>query len=211
MTNRVPRLCAILSLLILAESGNPLLAETPAAADVGASRSATPNSTDFSLITTKGYVCYTVRSDWKVLSMQSKPPTTAAIFQIRNPADDNSPDSTNLSLMTFESDSADAMAAFDKASSKRYAEASNSKYGQWETVTQEARQGTTSYSIRDGWRKVPGAKVYVRLAWPHLAKNPEDYDSRMEALFRSLLDSVTGGIGPKPKKDGEEIRRPTGQ
>lgn len=210
-TSKILKLLLALSLLVLAANGNPLFAESPAAGDVGATRSATPDSTDFSLITTNGFVCYTIRSEWKVLSMQSRPPKTAATFQIPNPADVNTPYSTNFVLMTFESDSLDAMAAFAKVSASRYAEASNSKFGQWELVSQEAKQGPTEYSIRDAWRKTPGAAVFVRLAWPHLPANAKDYDSQMEAIFRSVLDSVSGGIGPKAKKDGEVFRRPADQ
>ena len=49
--------------------------------------------------------------------------------------------------------------------------------------------------------------MLIRLSWPHLKPNTRDYDSQMEALFRSLLDSVKGGIGPKPKKWGDQFYR----
>ena len=167
--------------------------------------------TDFSVITTKGYVSYTVESDWKVLSMRTQPPKTAALFQIPNPADNGTPDSTNLTLMTFERDSVEASATFTKLAGKLRSDGRHEKHKQWDVFAQEAKQDSTDYSIRDAFREVPGAFVMIRIAWPHLKQNPKDFDSRMEALFHSLLDSVSGGIGPKPKKEGEVIRRPIEQ
>jgi hypothetical protein len=167
--------------------------------------------TGLGVITTKGWVSYAVGSDWKVLSMQTKPPTTAAVFQIADPADEGTPDSTNLAIMTFESDSPQATASLNKLVRKIRSESKRTKYKEWDFYTQQAKQGQTDYMLHDGVRRVPGASVLVRLSWPHLKQNPPNYESQMETVFRSVLDSVEGGIGPKPKKEGEVYRRPSNQ
>jgi hypothetical protein len=168
-------------------------------------------STELTVITTKRYVSYTVGGNWKVLSMQTRPPTTAAVFQIPNPADNGTPDSTNLALMTFETESPEASAAITSSRKRFDRKEGHTQYKRWELFAQGGKQVSTNYSVRDAYRKVPGAFVIVRIAWPHLKQNLNDYDSRMETIFRSVLDSISGDLGPKPKKEGEVIRRPIGQ
>ena len=167
--------------------------------------------TGFGVITTKGWVSYAVNSSWKVLSMQTKPPQTAALYQIPNPADETTPDSTNITIMTFETNSSDATSNFNKYVKNVLSPEKHTKYKEWDFYTQEGKQGDTDYFIRDAARTVPGAYVVVRLAWPRLKQNPKNYDSDMEATFRSVLDSVEGGIGQMPKKEGAVIRNPNNQ
>jgi hypothetical protein len=163
--------------------------------------------TGFGVITTKGWVSYAISSDWKVASMQTKPPTTAAVFQIPNPADEGTGDFTNIAIMTFESDSQQAMASFNNVVGKIQSQSERTKYKEWDLYAQQNKQGQTDYALRYAVRQVPGASVLIRLSWPHLKQNTRDCDSQMEALFRSLLDSVKGGIGPKPKKWGDQFYR----
>src|SRR5712664_3860071 len=54
---------------------------------------------DFSLITDKGWVQFTAGGDWKVLKMDTKNPVRVALFQLPNPADEGTSDSTNASVM----------------------------------------------------------------------------------------------------------------
>jgi hypothetical protein len=166
---------------------------------------------DLSVFTTKGYVSYSVPGRWKVLGMQTKPPKTAASFQIENAADARTPDSTNVAVMTFETDSREAMAAFDELAAKLRVGTTRSKHGAWQVFTQEGSQSKTRYSVRDAFRDVSGARVMIRLAWPHLGRNPPQYDAQMEAAFYNLLDSVKGGLGKKPMREGEVVRRPIKQ
>ena len=84
--------------------------------------------TGFGVITTKGWVSYAIGSDWKVASMQTKPPTTAAVFQIPNPADEGTGDFTNIAIMTFESDSQQAMASFNDVVGKIQSQSERTKY-----------------------------------------------------------------------------------
>ncbi|HVF72942.1 MAG TPA: hypothetical protein VM940_15170 [Chthoniobacterales bacterium] len=166
--------------------------------------------TGLGVITTRGWVSYAVGSKWKVLSMQTQPPTTAVAFQIANPADEGTPDSTNVAIMTFEADSKEAMASLKTLVSKIQSQAKPKKYKKdWDLYIHQDKQGQTDYVLCDAVRQVPGASVLIRISWPHLKGNAPDYDSQMEEAYLSLLDSVEGGLGPKPKKDGEVYRRPT--
>lgn len=165
---------------------------------------------DLGVITSKGYVSYTLPSGWKVLGMQTKPPKTAALFQIENPADAGTPDSTNVAIMTFETDSRDAMVAFNELMAKLRGR-TRTRHGAWQVFSQTAAQGRTPYSVLDAAREVRGARVMIRLAWPHLPRNSARYDEQMQTTFYTLLESVKGGLGPKPMREGEVVRRPLKQ
>jgi hypothetical protein len=167
---------------------------------------------DLSVITSRGYVTYTVPGDWKVLDMQTKAPKTSAIFQIKNSADEGTADSTNLGILTFETNSPEATATFEKMAAKHRAEASaRSKHGAWQLFSRQAPQGKTMYQTRYAVRDVPGAHVFVTFAWPQLSRNPPRYNAQMEATLLHFLDSVKGGLGPKPRTGGEVFRRPLDQ
>jgi len=56
---------------------------------------------ELKILTTKGFVAFTVEDDWRVLSMQTKPPIAFAIFQVPNFADEGTPESTNLVISLF--------------------------------------------------------------------------------------------------------------
>jgi hypothetical protein len=164
---------------------------------------------DLSVITSRGYVTYTVPGAWKVFDLQTKAPITSAIFQISNPADRGTPDSTNLGILTYETNSPEATATFEKVVAKRRAEASaRITHGAWQLFSRQAPQGKTMYKARYAIREVPGAHVLVTFAWPQLPRNPPRYDAQMEAAFFRFLDSVKGGLGPKPVTGGEVLRHP---
>jgi hypothetical protein len=42
----------------------------------------------------------------------------------------------------------------------------------------------------------------------NLAKNPKDYDLKMNQLFVALLDGISGGLGEYHLRKGEVLRRP---
>jgi hypothetical protein len=170
------------------------------------------NLVDLSVVTTKGYVTYTVGGDWKVLSMQTKAPKTAAIFQIKNSSDEGTQDSTNFCILTFETKSPEATATFEKMVAKQRLDTPRrSKHGAWQVFSHDAMQGKTLYHVRDAARDVSGAHVLIRFAWPQLPGNPPRYDGEMETTFLRLLDSVKGGLGPKPRTGGEVVRHPLDQ
>ena len=57
---------------------------------------------EMKVVTPDGYVSFTVASDWKVLAMKTDLPVTASIFQLPNPADEGTPDSTNLVISIYD-------------------------------------------------------------------------------------------------------------
>ncbi len=162
---------------------------------------------DLSLITKKGWVQFTVGGDWKVLSMDTKTPTRIALFQIPNPAEKGTSDSTNASVMLYEVDSPQASAGLGKVRQK-YARGPQSRIGVWEVFNNDFKQGSTNYSGRVAFRDIADVHVSVVFAWPHLVKNSAGYDSEMEQTFLGLLKSVNGGLGKYPKEKGGVLRRP---
>src|SRR5437867_11668068 len=91
---------------------------------------------DFSLITEKGWVQFTVGGDWKVLSMDTKTPVRVALFQIPNPADAGTSDSTNASVMLYEVDSPKASAGLNRVRQK-YGKGMKLRIGAWEVFNND--------------------------------------------------------------------------
>ena len=147
--------------------------------------------------TPKGFVAYAVEGDWPVLSMQMQLPVAAAAFRIPNAADAGTTDSTNLAIVLYDLQSAEGRTAF-KTPVKQYAPQVPKAQvkGAWTVYRQEASQEGTFYTILDAKRKgVADVSVSVRMAWPHRASNPPDYDVEMEAQFWSFLQSIRGARG----------------
>jgi hypothetical protein len=51
-------------------------------------------------------------------------------------------------------------------------------------------QKSTEYVAWDCYRVVADSGVAVRIAWPHLPKNPADHDKQMETVLSDLLISI---------------------
>ena len=184
---------AILALLVT------IAAAVPARADTG-----------LKVVTQKGYVSFVVADDWAVLSMPAAGPVSAAVFQLPNPADEGTSDSTNLSLMLYDLSTAQGRAAFETPV-RQYgaAKPEEKKVNGWSVYQQTATQGPTEYTILDAKRKdVADVAAGVRLAWPHLPRNPPDFDKTMGKTFQSFLESISGHLGPYKPQEGEVVRRP---
>lgn len=165
---------------------------------------------EIKIMTNNGYIAFAVDGNWPVIAMQSKPPVSVVGFQIPNSADENTSDSTNLSISIYHSDSEQARQALELVG-KQYGDSTPKveKFDDWTIYRQEPKQGSTVYSLIDAKKKVAGVTVSVRLAWPHLNNNPVNYNTQMEAIFHSVLNSIYGDVGPYKPKDGETTRRPT--
>ncbi len=172
--------------------------------------STTASGIEFKIITPKGFVAFSVGSEWPVIAMQSKLPIAAAGFQIPNPADENTSDSTNLAITLYDETIAkgrEALGAVGKAYDRKPPMIDHRN--NWIIYAQESKQGDTLYTILDGKTKIADVAVAIRLAWPHLANNAQDYDKQMKALFRRVLDSIHGSMGPYKRQPNDVIRCPT--
>ena len=165
---------------------------------------------EMKIFTNEGYVAFTVEDDWLVLSMQPKLPIAAAIFQIPNPADSGTPDSTSLSLILFQNNSEKGRTAFE-APIKRFGENEilTAIVEEWEVFRQTAKRENVVYTIIEARRKnVADVSVGVRISWPHLKGNSEDYNTKMENTFFNFLKLIRGHLGEYKPKEGEVIRVP---
>jgi hypothetical protein len=172
--------------------------------------SSTASAVEFTIVTTSGYVRFSVPDDWRVLRMQTKPPVSTAVFQVLNPADDGTPHSTNIVVSLLHEDSEKgqrAAAIIGKPYGPTPAEVR--KLNDWTIYTQTPNQQGTKYTVVDAKRSMADVVVHIRFAWPSLPNNPAGYSESMRAAMSALQDSVSGGIGPPPPRDGEIIRRPT--
>jgi hypothetical protein len=168
---------------------------------------ASPN-VRFTIITTKGYVGFSVPKDWRVLSLQSKPPVATVAFLAPNSADEGTPDSTNVAISLIQPDTDQGKSALSRVGKSYEGAVEASSHSGWDCYSQGAHQKKTSYTLLDAKKSVADVVVSVRVAWPHLPKNPPGYDSEMRALFESLLDAIDGNLGVYTTKPGEVVRRP---
>jgi len=198
---------AALGLLLLFASGFGAQAQdAPQSGDVAAQQFS--GDTRFTLITTGGFVGFTVLGDWHVIGMQSRPPVTATAFQIPDSADEGTPDSTNLVVSLLNPETALAKAGLDGSERKDGGTPQVSRHGNWIVHTLSGMQASTRYTIVDAETPIADVICRVRIAWPELPNHQPDYDSKMLAVFDAVLDSVAGGSGPYAVHQGETVRRP---
>lgn len=165
---------------------------------------------EFKIVTTDGFVAFRAEDGWPVVSMQTKLPMAIAIFQIPNAADEGTPDSTNLFVRFYDLGAPAARESFEKVGAPVGDAAPKvESVDGWTVYRQVGKQGATEYSIIDAKRDLKGLSVSVRLAWPHLVKNPADYAAQMDRIFAAMLRSIHQHVGQYVPQKGETLRRPS--
>jgi hypothetical protein len=136
-------------------------------------------------------VQFSVPGDWAVISSKSTPEKTVFAFQIPNPADEGSSDSSNLVIVSSYLKNAEDRAAFEKkASNPEHDAQEKNLVDGWRCSSFSATPKSTQYVDWDCYRVVADCGVFIRVAWPHLLKNPPDYDKQMETVLSDFLTSV---------------------
>jgi hypothetical protein len=139
---------------------------------------------------------FAVPADWQVVANKSDTKSTLFAFKIPNPAEEGTPDSTNLVLQSFYLKESEAKAKFEEKSKPQDPSArKRAVAAHWDCTSFTGTQGSTSYDVWDCHRTVAKAGVYVRLAWPQLSGNAPNYDQQMQSTFVDVLTSV----GPPAK------------
>ena len=136
-------------------------------------------------------VQFSVPGEWPVIASKSTPEKTIFAFQIPNRADEKTPDSTNLSIVSSQLKDAKDREAFDsKAATPEHGAVDKTLIDGWGCRSFTAMQNKTQYVDWDCYRIVADCGVFVRMAWPHLPKNPADYDQQMEKVLSAFLNSI---------------------
>ncbi|HEY3987655.1 MAG TPA: hypothetical protein VGM02_00030 [Acidobacteriaceae bacterium] len=154
------------------------------------SMAAATDVVDFTIV---DRVQFSVPANWPVIANESTSEKTVFAFQIPNSADKGTSDSSNLSIIAIDLKAAQDRDAFQKQASSTDHNAQEKKLVEgWGCSTFSATQRSTQaqYIIWDCRRIIADCGVSVRMAWPHLPKNPPDYDKQMEAVLSSFLTSV---------------------
>lgn len=136
---------------------------------------------------------FSVPANWPVIASKSTSEKTTFAFQIPNAGDEGTSDSSNLSILATDLKTARDKDAFQKQTASNDQNAKKKKVVDgWECSTFSAMQNSTrtQYVIWDCRRIVSDSGVSVRIAWPHLPKNPPDYDNQMETVLSNFLTSV---------------------
>jgi hypothetical protein len=136
-------------------------------------------------------VQFEVPGDWPVVASKSTAEKTVFAFQIPNAADKKTSDSTNLSIVSSYLKDAEDRDTFEKKTSTSDHDSQARKLVEgWRCSSFSAMQKSTTYMIWDCYRIVANCGVAVRIAWPHLPKNPSDYDKQMETVLSDFLTSI---------------------
>lgn len=202
------KILAALGWLIFGSTTTLLAQNAAFPGDVGALTQT--SKTRFTIVTQKGHVSFDVPNQWSVLMMRSKPPVTAAIFQIGDASDQGLPDSTNVAvnLLTAGNEAADRELA-KLGTPYGGAAVERSNHGDWTIYRQNANQGETEYTVLDATQKHADVVVTVRLAWPKLRGHAADHPAQMQKIFDELLESFASGLGAYTPAPGEVLRRPS--
>jgi len=171
---------------------------------------AVAEAVELTVITPKGEVAFLAEDEWTVIASQTKLPVAVMAFQIKDPADEGTPHSTNLAVSLYDPSTPQGREAM-KGIGRKYGtdQPKIRRAGEWQVFDQQAVQGGTPYTILDARREVADVTVSVRLAWPSLKAHARNHASAMRDLFAKVLASIRGRLGPHEPKPGEVIRRPS--
>src|SRR5579885_2447027 len=102
------------------------------AAGLIAAATAQRNGIQLTIITPHGYVQFVAADDWPIIASQSKMPVAVMAFQILDPADDGTSDSTNLAVSLYDQNSVQGREAM-RLVGKKYgsADPSVTRLGGW--------------------------------------------------------------------------------
>lgn len=190
----------------------PALAQTAPQPGNVAVRPVPDGGTQFTLITPGGYVGF-ASGDWAVIDIHGDPPAAGFDFQIPDPADQGTSDSTNIGIDVYQPDTREArnaQAQFGK-SLEPAGRPKMETYKGWTIYSQGVVAKGTPYSLMDAESREGDAVVIVHLNWPHLSGQPGMHNTDMRALMLKTLDSVTAGTGPYTVQPGEAVRRFAGK
>jgi hypothetical protein len=171
--------------------------------------SSTSFAVELTVVTERGFVRFTVPDEWKVLKTQTKPPVSALVFQIENPADAGTPHSTNVAVSLMDTSTEAGKAAASRIGKQFGAIAPKvDSENDWTVYTQRATQNGAQYAVVDATRNVADVVVSIRFAWPELPENAPNYNASLHAAMQNIRASVSGGMGLPPERPGEVVRRP---
>lgn len=112
-------------------------------------------------------------------------------FQILNPADEGSGDSTNLSVVAYDMRETEAMVKFTSSLLEHEEQKhAATEMGDWAVHKWNGKQGETNYEIRDCYRTLKDFGIHVRLAIPIIPKTAKEWSAKLDANFKKLLESI---------------------
>lgn len=160
-------------------------------------------ATDYVEFSVVKRIRFSVPANWPVISSKSTPEKTTFAFQIPNRADKETADSSNLVIVSSYLNNAQEKEDFEKKASTIENNATDQKLVDgWRCQTFTGMQKSTQYVVWDCYRVVADCGVKVRIAWPHLPKNPPDYDKQMETVLSDFLGSVAPSRPVDPTSKG---------
>lgn len=135
-----------------------------------------------------GRIKFSVPSNWQVIANKSSAEKTIFAFQIPNAADNGTPDSSNLSIISsYLKDANDRHAFKKKATTTEHNSQAKELVEGWRCRSFSSITKSTQYVVWDCYRIVEDCGVSVRIAWPHLPKNVPNYNEQMETVLASVV------------------------
>ena len=134
-------------------------------------------------------VALLVSPKWIIIGHKLDVTVDQVFFQVRNPADVGTPDSTNVVITVCDLDSDSGRATLAKLQRVMQSELQSSKpKGEWEVVTYRGTQGDTEYEILNCYRAFgKQLGVHCRLAYPLLKENSKEWTAELFKEFDRVL------------------------
>lgn len=191
------------------------------ASTYGTSAATRPDIKTLAFPAGQGEIPFRFESNWHILAGTPKPPISSILFELPDPADVGTPESTNLEILRFDLSSPKARAAQEKllsifnknekivqrsprGTTVREAYGIEMKMNNWRIHRRKAIQRIKKnglkpvrYQINEAYTVIHGNGLYVLLSWPVLPKNSPSYDTTMNQDFGALLHSIRYRRKPK--------------
>jgi hypothetical protein len=150
------------------------------------------NAAEHTIYIQNGQVSIKSPASWVIIAHKpAGSPSDVVAFQILNPADDGTDDSTNLAVTAFDVRDTEAMLKFTQPLlAPKKGEPAPKEVGKWVMLTQTDKQGATEYEIRDCYQTMGSFGLHVRLAFPKLPKTTKEWSAKLEADFKKLLEAI---------------------
>jgi hypothetical protein len=153
---------------------------------------------DFSVV---GGIRFTVPGEWHVIASKSGPARTIMAFRIPNHADKHTHDSSNIAIISYNLKISEEQQAYEANVARLESDAKDHEVlDGWQCKSSTGMQASTEYMNVGCHRLIGDDGVTVQLAWPHLKKNPPDYDQQMELVLTQFLEAVVVSPYTSPVK-----------
>ena len=195
---------ALVSLPLCARAAEP---QPPMTSRIGVQKFADNHTARFTLILADSYLGFTVPAAWRVALIESDATEATMEFEIAPDVGDGT-DQPSFLAVELRPPQADLTKISLVRMRQEYADvgATAGWYRHWAMHGWHMKDDAILYTGADGQERMGNVHCRIKLSWPRLSN--ADYNARMNATLKRLLDSVAAQEGAYQLHPGETEMRP---